>query len=80
MTGYGLGSKITATLGAIKDRFGDDKPMVVDKDNTVIYGNVAAARAGGRKRVAVYRCALSVKDDAARELREALITEYGPDR
>lgn len=78
--GYGMSAKVAATLRAVKDRFGKDKPMVVDSANTVIYGDVAGARASGRKRVAVYRCALSATDDAARELREALIEAYGPDR
>jgi hypothetical protein len=81
MSGQGQSPKIAATLDNIGARFAESQlPLVIDKDNRVIYGNVAAMRERGMKRAPMYRCkTLAVGDPAALELREALIGKYGFD-
>ena len=77
----GQGGKIAVTVAAVRSRFGAQPPLVIDKDNRVIYGNVPALREQGVQRYGAHRCkTLTVGDPDAVELRVALIAEFGPDR
>jgi hypothetical protein len=82
-TTYGQGAKISATVAAIRERFGATRlPLVVDKANAVIYGNVAEIRKQATgNRWPVYRCTtLTAGSMTANDLRGALLEAFGPDR
>ena len=60
-----------------------DRPFVVCKDGTLVYGDYDRAKAEGRETVAAYVLDADPTDPAAkrslRDLRRTLIAKFGPD-